>query len=202
MAERIKSLGTIRDRIKEFRRVKASELRVNQRNWRTHPASQRAALEGVLTEIGYAAALLARELPDGSLELVDGHLRAETTPDQEVPVLVLDVDEVEADKILATFDPLGALAETDDSALERLLNGIDVGSTAIRSMLDEMADAAADFVLKNTNEIAQKKRADRTAVVSCLIATEDVGLLEEALRKTGEPNRGRALGIVCKAYLA
>jgi hypothetical protein len=60
MAQRIKPLGTIRDRIKEFRRVKASELRANPRNWRTHPASQRAALEGVFTEIGYASALVKR----------------------------------------------------------------------------------------------------------------------------------------------
>ena len=78
----------IRDRIKDFRRVRASELRPHPRNWREHPAAQREALRGVLAEIGYAGALLARELPDSSLELIDGHLRAETTPDQEVPVLV------------------------------------------------------------------------------------------------------------------
>ena len=33
------------------------------------------AVRGVLAEIGYADALLARELPDGSLQLIDGHLR-------------------------------------------------------------------------------------------------------------------------------
>ena len=44
-----------------------------------------------------------------TLQLIDGHLRAETTPDQPVPVLVLDVDEEEASKILATHDPLIAL---------------------------------------------------------------------------------------------
>ncbi len=65
----------IRDRIRELRRVRASELRPNPRNWRTHPQTQRDALCGVLAEIGYADALLARELTDGSLELIDGHLR-------------------------------------------------------------------------------------------------------------------------------
>ena len=34
------------------------------------------------------------------LMIIDGHLRAETTPDAMVPVLVLDVTEEEADKIL------------------------------------------------------------------------------------------------------
>jgi hypothetical protein len=34
--------------------------------------------------------------------LVDGHLRAETTPDAVVPVLILDVSNAEADKIPQT----------------------------------------------------------------------------------------------------
>src|SRR5919201_2122671 len=109
----------IRDRIKELRRVRAAELRPNPRNWRVHPPAQQDALRGVLAEVGYADALLARELADGTLMLIDGHLRAETTPDAVVPVLVLDVDEAEADKLLATLDPLAALAETDSEALAK-----------------------------------------------------------------------------------
>jgi len=101
----------IRDRIKELRRVRAADLVPNAKNWRTHPVAQRDALRGVLADIGYADALLVRELPDGRLELIDGHLRAETTPDAQVPVLVLDVDEEEAEKILITHDPLAAMAE-------------------------------------------------------------------------------------------
>jgi hypothetical protein len=51
------------------------------------------SLRGVLAEIGFAGAALARELPDGTLELIDGHLRVEMVPDSEIPVLVLDVTE-------------------------------------------------------------------------------------------------------------
>ena len=96
----------VRDRIKDFRRVPARDLVVNPKNWRKHPAAQAEALRGLLDQIGYADALIARELPDGRLMLIDGHLRAETTPEQPVPVLVLDVNEAEADMILATLDPL------------------------------------------------------------------------------------------------
>ena len=71
--------------------------------------------------MGYADALLARELPDGKLMLIDGHLRAETTPLQEVPVLILDVTEAEADKILLTLDPLAGMAEANQTAIEQLL---------------------------------------------------------------------------------
>ncbi|HLA86360.1 MAG TPA: ParB N-terminal domain-containing protein [Thermoguttaceae bacterium] len=129
----------IRDRIKELRRVRAADLRPNSRNWRTHPARQRDALRGVLAEIGYADALVARELPDGSLELIDGHLRAETTPEAEVPVLVVDLDDEEAAKLLAVLDPLAALAETNHDALADLVAQVETENEAVRWLLDDLA---------------------------------------------------------------
>lgn len=104
---------TIRNRIKELRQVPASELLPNPKNWRLHPEHQHNALREILAEIGIADACLARELPDGSLMLIDGHLRAETISTSEVSVLVLDVTEEEADKILLTRDPLAAMAGSD-----------------------------------------------------------------------------------------
>ena len=129
----------IRDRIKELRRVKASELAPNPKNWRTHPQAQQDALRGLLAEVGYADALLARELPDGGLMLIDGHLRAETTPDMEVPVLILDLTEEEADKVLATLDPLAAMAEANKQALGELLASIESESEGVEKMLAELA---------------------------------------------------------------
>ena len=134
----------VRDRIKELRRVRAAELRPNPRNWRVHPAEQHDALRGVLAEIGYAGALLARELPDGSLMLIDGHLRAETTPEATVPVLVLDVDEAEADKILLTHDPLSAMATASHDQLQALLHDVQTESEAVRSLLDSLAKEYSD----------------------------------------------------------
>src|SRR5712672_1449559 len=125
----------VRDRIKELRRVKASELRPNPRNWRTHPSAQQDALRGLLAEIGYADALLARELPDGSLMLVDGHLRAETTPDAQVPVLVLDVSAEEADKILLTLDPLAAMAESATEKLNALATSVKFEAPGVDALL-------------------------------------------------------------------
>jgi hypothetical protein len=129
----------IRDRIKEFRRVSAVELRPNPRNWRSHPPKQQDALRAVLAEVGYADALLARELPDGTLMLIDGHLRAETTPDSVVPVLVLDVDEAEADKILLTHDPLANMATISHEHLHELLDEVRTESAALRELFETMA---------------------------------------------------------------
>jgi hypothetical protein len=139
----------IRDRIKELRRVKASQLRPHPKNWRTHPTAQQDVLRGVLAEIGYAGALLARELPDGSLELIDGHLRAETTPDMEVPVLVVDLDEHEAQKLLALHDPLADMAEANEATLAELLAHVETENDAVQSFLDQMladSEVAADEI--------------------------------------------------------
>ena len=129
----------IRNRIKELRRVKAGTLRPNPKNWRTHPARQREVLRGVLAEIGYADALLAREVADGALELIDGHLRAEISPDEDVPVLVLDLSPAEADKLLALHDPLTAMAETDFQALSNLVAQVETENAAIQRTLDRLA---------------------------------------------------------------
>jgi DNA modification methylase len=129
----------IRDRIKELRRVRAGDLRPHPKNWRFHPESQRNALRGLLAEIGYADTLLTRELPDGSLQIIDGHLRAETTPDSLVPVLVTDLTEEEAEKVLLTLDPLASMATADKDNLESLLASLKFESPDVSAMLEELA---------------------------------------------------------------
>ncbi|HEX4613170.1 MAG TPA: DNA methyltransferase [Urbifossiella sp.] len=133
---------TIRDRVRELRRVRGRDLAPNPKNWRTHPPEQLDALRGVLAEVGFAGAALAYELPDGSLRLIDGHARAETAPDAEIPVLVLDVTEAEADVLLATFDPLGAMAGADASKLDALLRDVRTSNDAIAGMLQGLAEEA------------------------------------------------------------
>jgi hypothetical protein len=54
--------------------------------------------------------------------------------------LILDVTEAEADKILATLDPLAAMADSDAVKLDALLRNVDTGSEALQQML---ADTAA-----------------------------------------------------------
>ena len=110
---------TIRNRITELRHVRAGELLADKRNYRLHPKAQRQVLQSMLQNIGYADAVIARETPDG-LMLIDGHLRAELDPEQVVPVLVTDLDEAEAGKLLLTLDPLAAMAEQDDAMLKDL----------------------------------------------------------------------------------
>ena len=142
----------IRDRIRELRRIRAKDLVVHPKNWRIHPKAQAAALRGLLAEIGYADALLARELPDGRLQLIDGHLRAETTPSAMVPVLILDVSEEEANKILLTLDPLASMAESDSERLQALLSNVRTDSRAVEQLFAHIAEQDA-LVLRPPVEI-------------------------------------------------
>ncbi len=201
----------IRDRIKELRRVPADQLQPNPKNWRKHPEAQANALRGVLAEVGIASAVLARETPEGGLMLIDGHLRTETLHNAEIPVLVLDVTEEEADKILATFDPLGAMAESDADALRALLEEVETGSQELADMLTALAEDAGVF---NAAEAMAPDLADgdREPFQQMTFTLHDsqVEILKRAMEKAkaegdfsdspNENSNGNALTLIAEAF--
>lgn len=128
-----------RDRIKELRRVKSSELIADEANWRKHPARQELAMRSVLQEIGYADALIARETDDGKLKLIDGHLRKSVTPDQEVPVLILDVNEDEARQIMLTLDPITGMATPDKAKLRAVMDRVSCSDDGMKDLISRIA---------------------------------------------------------------
>src|ERR1700676_4169148 len=110
----------MKSRIIKHVRVKANSLVPHELNFRTHPETQRAALQALYDEIGFARSLLAYELPDGRLKLIDGHLRQSMMADEVVDVEVLDVSDAEARALLLAIDPLAQLAGYDDKLLDEL----------------------------------------------------------------------------------
>lgn len=126
----------IRDRIIDFRRIKASELVPNEANWRKHPENQRTALAAAIEEIGFADVAIAREV-NGHLELIDGHLRRDLAGDEEIPVVVVDLDDEEAKKLLLTLDPLSAMAETDEAKVAELLESVEFESEELQRLIAE-----------------------------------------------------------------
>src|SRR5438094_56973 len=101
----------MKSRIIRHVKVKAKKLVPHELNFRTHPDAQQAALQALYDGIGFARSLLAYELPDGRLKLIDGHLRQVVTPEEEVDVEVLDVNDEEARQ--GPLDPVAQLAQTD-----------------------------------------------------------------------------------------
>lgn len=135
-----KPVPLIRDRIVELARVPGRELLKNAANYRTHPKEQRDAINGVLAEIGIADALIGRKTR-GRIELIDGHLRVEEKPDVDWPVLVLNVTKKEADQLLATLDPMSAMASVDRDLLKGLLGRVKFKDDGTQAMLDALAKA-------------------------------------------------------------
>ncbi len=128
----------IRDRVVGLERYKSSDIKLNPKNWRTHPDAQRKALRGVLNEIGIAGVCIVYESERyGGITLIDGELRT-TEIDQELPCALLDVDDDEADKIIATFDALSAMASSDEARVKELLDGMRFEDDAANELIERM----------------------------------------------------------------
>jgi hypothetical protein len=96
------------------------QLLANPRNWRVHGKTQQAALNGVLDEVGWVQQILVNQRTG---HVVDGHLRvtlALRRNEPTVPVIYVDLTEQEEALVLATLDPIGALAGTTIVAAEQL----------------------------------------------------------------------------------
>lgn len=202
--DRLMSLA-IRDRIRELRRVPAGELKANPKNWRTHSQGQLDALSEIIREVGFAGATLARELEDGSLQLLDGHARQAIAGDDPIPVLVLDVTESEADKIIATYDPLGYLAGVSGDHLDKLLADVGRMPPALDSWLQiqvegaKSAELIAGLESESNGESGPRLTNKPMEIVKVVIPCSDVALFEKAMSETGEMNRAAALKIICES---
>ena len=131
---------TWRSRIVETGTASPSDLTANPKNWRKHPRSQADALSGVLDEVGWVQDVIVNRRTGN---LVDGHLRVEIaakTGQTEIPVTYVDLSEAEEALILATFDPISAMATADAEILRDLLDGVSSGDAAVQAMIADLAE--------------------------------------------------------------
>src|SRR5262249_32102577 len=133
-------MGPIRNRIVAHVCVRAGDLVPHPNNWRRHPPGQRLALEESLAELGDIRSLLGYRLPDGRIQLIDGHLRRDIDPDRVVTVELVDLTEEEAAKALLTLDRLAEVAETDAQAVELLTATLRTESAALRVLWQGLKD--------------------------------------------------------------
>jgi DNA modification methylase len=134
-------------------------VKPNPKNWREHPEHQRTALRGILEEVGFAGVILAYQGKDG-LTAVDGHLRMEEQPDMQVPVAVLDVTEEEADKLLLTYDPLGAMAQAGKDALISLLASTQFETNDVDAMLEALANDGYQALTPLLDPVVEAEKID------------------------------------------
>jgi len=125
-------------------------LLANEANWRVHPKEQQDALADVLDDVGWVQQIIVnRRTSDdwqpgerGVETVVDGHLRVSLAlrrGEPMVPVLYVDLSPDEERLILATIDPISALAVADADKLAGLLDGLTVEGAAVEAMLASLA---------------------------------------------------------------
>jgi hypothetical protein len=116
--------------------VAPTDLVSNPRNWRKHPKAQLEALTSVLDQVGWVQDVIVNKRTG---LLVDGHARLEIAmrrKEARVPVVYVDLDPDEEALILASLDPLAAMAEADSAALDDLLAGIVTGGALAEMLAD------------------------------------------------------------------
>lgn len=99
-----------------------SDLSPHGLNFRRHPAPQRTALDASLKEHGWLSAPIVNRRT--GMRIIDGHARVELALSEgqaTVPCRVIDVPEEQEKRILRAFDQIGAMAEEDTEALDRLI---------------------------------------------------------------------------------
>ena len=160
-------VGRFKNRIKELRYVAASDLHGHPKNWRTHPSEQVSLLSRLMDEIGMATALPVMPRKEGGYTIIDGHLRTGMIGDEgTIPVLILDVSEQEAEKLVASVDPIVLMAEGDLAKLEELLN-VDLFDDPT------IVEDLSHLLLPTETDFQNPKNAGATSVGSLVEADED-----------------------------
>jgi ParB-like chromosome segregation protein Spo0J len=160
-AERVAAAGDSRwtTRIVDHGEASPSELVGNPRNWRLHPRHQSDALTAALDRVGWVQPVIVNRR---SGHLIDGHLRVALALNRDepvVPVDYVDLSEEEERVVLATLDPLAALAGTDEGALKGLLATLEGElDAALAKVMDDLtrADGSAASALPSQEEIDQR----------------------------------------------
>ena len=138
-------------------------LLANPANWRLHPKAQQDALAGVLSEVGWVQDIIVNRRTG---HVVDGHLRVSLAlreAARSVPVVYVDLDPAEEALILATLDPLAAMATTDEAKLAELLADITLPDEAelegLAGLLDSLGPHEPTTGLTDPDEVPAPSEA-------------------------------------------
>lgn len=128
-----------RNRIVGYSDEPTDSLLANPGNWRVHPRNQQDALAGVLRDVGLVQNIICNRTTG---HVVDGHLRvtlALRDGQPTVPVTWVELTEAEEAEVLATLDPVAAMASADAEKLDALLREVQSGEAGVQAMLADLA---------------------------------------------------------------
>jgi hypothetical protein len=153
---------TWRNRIVGEAEVSPNDLLANPLNYRVHPRNQVDALAGILGEVGWVQRVIVNRETG---HIVDGHARvglAISRMEPTVPVVYVDLTDAEEKLVLATLDPISAMATADKAILDQLLADVSTGDAALQELIARTAETAgiaiADPIMreKSVGNIAER----------------------------------------------
>lgn len=120
--------------------VPLDQLLAHPANPKIHPRPQTDALKGILGEVGWLTGLVVNRATG---YVLDGHDRIKAAMEAgqtTAPVFYVNVPADQEPYVLATFDPVGALAGQDAAILAELLAEVQTGDAAVQALLDSLAE--------------------------------------------------------------
>lgn len=121
--------------------VPPGQIMANPKNWRLHPKAQQQALSGALNQVGWVQSVIVNKTTGN---LVDGHLRVQLAmrnKEATVPVTYVELTPEEEGLVLASLDPIAAMAEQDDAMLRQLLAETQIDSADLEKALNDLLPA-------------------------------------------------------------
>lgn len=127
------------NKIIEYGEKPASEFVANPDNFREHPKAQKMAVTASLDENGWVLPV-CQNVRTG--HLLDGHERIEQALENgnaSVPYVLVDVAEEDEGKIIASLDPIAAMAKINKEKLEHVLENARAQNESMQDYLDNLA---------------------------------------------------------------
>lgn len=159
-----------RIRITGFATKPASSFKFNPLNYRRHGDAQRGALKTMLGDVGWVQGVIENKRTGN---LIDGHARIEEAlrddPKQAVPYLVVDLSPAEEKAVLATLDPISAMAEIDPVILDQLYQQTVKAMPALDELLRGLHFGDDDGVKNFQEPTSSPARSSAAPRGECLI---------------------------------
>jgi DNA modification methylase len=128
-----------RSRITGSGTLKVAEAKPHALNFRLHPTGQSQALAASLDSVGWVQQVVVNTTTGN---LLDGHLRVELARERgeaELPCLYVELSADEERLVLASLDPIAAMAGADREKLQELLSSIQSKDEQVRGLLEQIA---------------------------------------------------------------
>lgn len=182
-----------KNRIVEVRTMDASELKANDGNFKVHPDSQKQAFNGVISEIGKAGALVAyySARNDGQLTLIDGHMRQDSGG--EWTVLITDLDDQEADKLLQVYDPISAFADID----QKMFGDLAERAAFLDASVGDLVKALNDMSIGSVDVGSQYEPNLAPTTSQAEVTDEDIRRAQKAADKRFEVQTDTQRQVTC-----